>query len=220
MTTYRVFNENNVLVEVAPQQLDDAAADVGVLPTHLANAASAARRRDLIGRLRVTLGAAGRRNKLAAARALLALDDRDAAILLRERSAGETDAIVAGVFRGIALRLDGVESLRCAFAAGDDDPLLAGALASVYNGAFDFAPADLEFLLEAITAYTDNAKRWIAEMSRDEWRSDLYVLVRALGRGKALIGDRTRARTALSQVATSRADRDTKKEAQKLLDEV
>lgn len=220
MTTYPVFNENNVLVEVTTQQLDDAAADGDALPTHLANAAGAAKRRDLIGRLRVTLGAAARRNKLAAARALLALDDRDAAGLLRERSAGEADAIVASVFRGIALRLDGIESLRRSFAAGDEDPPLAGALASVYNGVFDLAPADLEFLLEAITAYTANEKRWIAGMSRDEWRSDLYVLVKALGRGMALIGDRIRARTALSQIVASRADRDTKKEAQKLLDKV
>lgn len=220
MNTYRVFNENNVLVEVTPQQLDDAAAASGPLPTHLANAAGPAKRRDLIGRLHVTLGAAARRNKLAAARALLALADRDAAGLLRERSASETDAIVANVFRGIALRLDGVEPLRRAFAAGDDDPQLAGALASVYNGAFELVPADMEFLLEAITAYTANAKRWIAAMSRDEWRSDLYVLVKALGRGMPLIGDPARARTTLSQVVSSRADRDTKKEAQKLLDEV
>ncbi len=220
MTSYRVFNENNVLVEVTPQQLDEAAARGGALPTHLANAAGAAKRRDLIGQLRVTLSAAARRNKLAAARALLALNDRDSALLLRERAADEADAIVANVFRGIALRLDGVEPLRQAFAAGESDPELAGAIASVYNGKFDLAPADLEFLLEAITSYTANAARWIADMSRDEWDSDLYVLVAALGRGMALVSDRNHARTILSQVVASRVDCDTKEEAKKLLDEL
>lgn len=217
MHTYRVFNENNALVEVTPQQLDEAAAGCDLLPTHLANAAGAARRHDLIEQLRATLGSASRRNKLAAARALLAVDDRQATSLLRDRAAAETDAIVAGLFRGIALRLEGVGSVRSAFAAGDADPELAGMLASIYNGSFELLPEDVAFLLSAIADYVVNAKPWIAQMKRDEWRSDLYVLVKALGRGVKMIADRDHARTVLAQLGTSRADRDTKQEAQKLL---
>jgi len=220
MHTYRVFNENNALVEVTQQQLDEAASGRDALSTHLANAAGAAKRHDLIGRLRATLGVPARRTKLAAARALLALGDREVAGLLRDRAAAEADAIVANVFRGIALRLDGVESVRQAFTAGDVDPQLAGALASVYNGAFDLAAGDVEFLLDAISAYVANPRGWIADMPRDEWRSDLYVMVKALARGAAVIIDRARAHAVLSQLVASRADRDTQKEAQKLLAEV
>jgi hypothetical protein len=217
MHTYRVFNDNTALVEVTQQQLDEAVAGRDALPTHLANAAGAARRRDLIGRLRATLGVAGRLNKLAAARALLALDDRAAGDLLRERAAVEADEIVASMFRAIALRLEGVEPVRRAFAAGDADPALSGALASIYNGAFDLVPGDVEFLLDAIAAYTANSRPWIANMDRDEWSSDLYVLVKALARGATLIEARERARSVLSQVVASRADRDTKDEVRKLL---
>lgn len=217
MHTYRVFNENNVLVEVTEQELDDAAAGRDALPAHLASAAGAAGRRDLIGRLRATLGAAQRPDKLAAARALLALDDREAAAVLRERSTAEADPIAAGMYRAIALRLDGVEPVRRAFAAGDDDPELAGLLASIYSGAFALTPDDVAFLLDAITAYLGNAQRWIAGMKRDEWRSDLYVLVAALAGATAQITDRERARSVLSQVVASRADRDTRTEARTLL---
>lgn len=220
MQTYRVFNENNALVTVTPQQLDDAARRGDELPTELANAAGMARRRDLVPQLRATLAAPVRLAKLAAARALLALGDREAVGLLRGRAAAETDAIVANVFLALALRLEGVEALRRAFAAGDADPQLAGAIPSVYNGPFDLVAGDAELLLEAIEAYVANPKGWIAAMPRDEWRSDLYVLVTALARGAAAIPDRARARTVLSRLAGSRADRDTKQEARELLVEV
>lgn len=220
MHTYRVFNENNALVEVTQQQLDEAASRREPLSTHLANAAGVARRRDLIAQLRASVAVPARRAKLAAARALLALGDREAAALLRDRAAADTDPIVASVFRGIALRLDGVEAVRQAFAAGDADPQLAGALASVYNGAFDLVAGDVEFLLDAVAAYVASAKGWISDMPRDEWRSDLYVMVKALARGVAVIPDRARARAVLSQLGVSRADRGTKTEAQKLLAEV
>lgn len=218
MQTFRVFNENNVLVDVTAQQLDVAASSDGMLPTHIANAAGAAKRHDLIPLLRATLAAPQRRNKLAAARALLALDDRAAAPLLRERATQEADSIVANMFRALALRLEGVASVQRTFEEGDRDPQLAGSLASIYNGTFDLSPDDVEFLLAAIGAYTASSRHWITSMPRDEWRSDLYVMIKALSRGKDRITDRARLRSVLSSVASSRADRDTKKEAQRILD--
>ncbi len=221
MATYRVFNENNARVEVTDQELDEAAAGSGALATHLANAAGLARRRELVGRLRATLGAAERRQKLAAARALLALDDRQAVAPLREAAARDEDAVAAGVFRGIALRLEGVAEVRRAWAEGDRDPALAGLLASIYNGPFDLVPDDVSFLLDAVSDYLANQRPWIAKMSRDEWKSDLYVLVKALARESTrplLAAERERARAVLGQVAAARADRDTKKEARAILD--
>lgn len=220
MQAYRVFNENNALVEVTERQLDEAAAGHDALPTQLANAAGVARRRDLIGRLRTTLCVPERRNKLAAARALLALDDREAIGLLRERAEADVDAIVARVFRALALRLEGVDAVRRAFTAGDEDPALAGVLASIYTGQFSLTPEDVTLLLNLIEAYVSNKQSWISAMRRDEWRSDLYILVNALARGVALIGNREHARTILSQIVASRADRDTKTEAKKLLAQV
>jgi hypothetical protein len=53
-----------------------------------------------------------------------------------------------------------------------------------------------------------------------EWRSDLYVMIKALSRDQAKVTDRERMKSVLSTVASSRADRDTKKEAQSLLDDL
>lgn len=217
MTTYRVFNENNALVDVTDADLDAACASGDVLPTHMANATGVARRHDLIPQLRSSLAVSARRNKLAAARALLAVGDRGAIELLRERARTESDAIVANVFRGIALRLEGVAAIRHVFEQGDDDPAAAGAIASVYIGRFDLAPEDVEFLLDLVDAYVAGNKRWIAAMSRDEWRSDLYALVKALSRAAIPISNRARAQDVLARVLTSHGDRDTKKEAQNVL---
>lgn len=217
MQTYRVFNENNALVEVTDQDLDNAVPRDDALPTHLANAAGVARRPELIPRLRATLAVPHRRDKLAAARALLAIGDHGAVELLRDHARTETDLIVANLFRAIALRLEGVERVRHAFEQGDEDPALAGVIASIYNGAFDLVQDDIALLLDLIDAYVANAKTWIADMSRDEWRSDLYVMVKALARATAPIPDPARARDVLRRVTTARADRDTKKVAQSLL---
>jgi Ser/Thr protein kinase RdoA (MazF antagonist) len=124
------------------------------------------------------------------------------------------------VFRGIALRLEGVEALRKAFETGDQDPALAGALAAVYNGTFDLTAGDLELLLDMVTAYLANTAKWIAAMDRDEWKSDLDTLVATLAEGAALVPDRQRARDVLAALGASRADRDTKQTAKKLLAEL
>jgi len=217
VATYRVYNNSNALVQVTDGQLDDAVKSSGPLSAELANAAGTARRRDLIDRLRATLAGKDRITKLAAARALLTLGDRDSIGVLRERANTEDEAIVAGVFRGIALRLEGVEALRKAFETGDQDPALAGALAAVYNGTFDLTAGDLELLLDMVAAYLANTAKWIAAMDRDEWKSDLDTLVATLAEGAALIPDRGRARDVLAALGGSRADRDTKQTAKKLL---
>jgi len=217
VATHRVYNANNVLVQVSDGELDDAAKGSGALSAELANAAGTARRLDLIDRLRATLASKDRITKLAAARALLALGDRASIGVLREHANAEDDAIVAGVFRGIAVRLEGVEALRKAFENGDQDPALAGALAVVYNGTFELTAGDLELLLDMVAAYLANTAKWIATMDRDEWKSDLETLVATLAEGAAHVPDRERARAVLTEVGTSRAGRDTKQAAKRLL---
>jgi hypothetical protein len=218
MMTYRVFNQNNALVAVSTRELDDAAAGHGALPTHLANAAGTARRHDLVSRLRETLTVTDRRNKLAAARSLLALGDVDSVPMILEAAAGDEDEIAANVFRALAKRIEGVDSVRRAFANGDEDPATAGAIASIYSGTFDLTRDDADFLVEAIDAYLAGTRAWVKGMDRDEWRSDLYILVRALARASVPPLNDPRARAVLARVADSRADRDTKKEAKTLLD--
>jgi hypothetical protein len=110
MKTYRVFNEKNAVEKVSEADLDLAAKSAGPLSTPIANAAAAARRRDLIPQLRKTLAAPTRPAKLAAVSALLALQDRDAAALLLKSARDEKDAVVGAVMTATALRLHGVEA--------------------------------------------------------------------------------------------------------------
>jgi len=102
---YEAFNGDGVSVVVTDTDLDHAARDSGPLTTELANAAAQARRADLIDNLRRSLDGDDRARKLAAAKALLALNDRPSGELLRSLSATDTDPVVAKSFIAIATRL-------------------------------------------------------------------------------------------------------------------
>ncbi len=78
MQIYAAFNGDGVSVLVSESDLDAAARVDAPLSTELADAAAQARRTDLIGQLRASLDGDDRARKLAAAKALLALDDRAA----------------------------------------------------------------------------------------------------------------------------------------------
>jgi len=73
---YAAFNGDGVSVLVSESDLDAAARVDAPLSTELADAAAQARRTDLIGQLRASLDGGDRAQKLAAAKALLAMDDR------------------------------------------------------------------------------------------------------------------------------------------------
>lgn len=225
MRTYLVFNQNNVQCKVTDHDLERAALEDGPLATHLANAAAAARHQSLRIRLRQTLAGEQRLQKLAGARALLALADQDAVALLRQKAAEEKDAVVANMFLAVALRIEGVGALRAAFEDGDGSPELARCSVSVYNGPFEMALDDVEFLTIALAAYLDASRGWLKSLSKDLWQNGVYILVHALTGevvGKILANDAGRAahdqvRDLMTRVVSSRADRDTKAAAKKWL---
>lgn len=221
MAMYRVFNDRNVLTSVSTEELDLASRESGPMATHLVNAAALAQRHDLIGRIRASLRDGERRRKLAAARALLALNAVDALSLLQQVAVEETDSVVASICRVIALRLRGAEVLRNAFESDQTPEEIAGFIASVYNGRFELTVADIDFLVIALAAYLDKSRPWITAMKKAEWQNDVYLLVRALCGDAAqavLSGDtRSRAQSVLSRVPDSPADHDSKTAARKWL---
>jgi hypothetical protein len=225
MKTYRVFNEKNAVEKVSEADLDQAAKSAGPLSTSIANAAAAARRHDLVPQLRETLVAPTRRAKLAAARALLALQDRDAAALLLQFARDETDAVVASVMTATALRLRGVEALRGAF-YGEDTPLpLRQLIPSIYPGKLDLTEQDLAFLVEVLGNYLDKKPAWIGELDQDAWRGRVYGLVASITLDQT--GDdpntlrqppaalRDSIITVLTRIASSKAERNTKQDAKR-----
>jgi hypothetical protein len=225
MRTYLVFNQKNVQCKVSDEDLERAASEDGPLATHLANAAAAARFHPLRKRLQQTLSEPPRLQKLAAARALLALADQDSSSLLRERAAEEKDAVVANLFLALALRLEGVEALRAAFEAGEVSPELARCAVSVYNGQFDITSGDVEFLTAALDAYLDATRGWFRSLRLDLWQNGVYLLVHAATSetvSQVLASHRepaswARLRQVMTRVTTSRADRDAKAAAKRWL---
>ncbi len=227
MKTYRVFNEKNAVVAVSEAELDEAAASPVPLSTPLANPAAAARRRDLVPQLRQTLTGSTRRAKLAAARALLALQDRDAAAVLLQCARGEADAVVASVMTATALRLHGVGAVRDAFYSDDSPLLLRQLIPSIYPGKLDLSEADLSFLVEMLESYLDRKVAWIAELDLDSWQNRVYGLVSAITLDQTG-GDPNKLRPApaalqssiievLTRIASSKAARDTKQDAKRWL---
>jgi hypothetical protein len=227
MKTYRVFNAKNAVEKVSEADLNQAAKSGGPLSTSIANAAAAARRRDLIPQLRETLTAPTRRAKLAAAGGLLALQDGDAARLLLELARSETDAVVASVMTATALRLQGVEALRGAFYSEDTPLQLRRLIPSIYPGRLDLTEQDLQFLVEVLASYLDKKPAWIGELDRDAWQGRVYGLVASITLDQT--GDdpdtlrppvaalRDSIAQVLKRVATSKADRDTKQDAKRWL---
>ena len=102
MAIYEAFNGDGVSVVVSDVDLDQAACDDGPLSTELADAAAQARRTDLVENLRRSLDGDDRARKLAAAKALLALDDRGAGKLLESTAVSEPDTVVAKSFIAVA----------------------------------------------------------------------------------------------------------------------
>jgi hypothetical protein len=226
MTTYKVFNGNNVATKVSDDDLERAALATGPLATELCNAAALAKRHDLTSRLKQTVAeGASRLQKLAAARALLALDCKDAVGVLDAASADPQDKICATMLRAISLRLRGTGEFERAF-EGSADPELAGFLVSVYTGVgLDLTLADARFLVAALAAYLDRSLPWIKHMPADEWRNDLYIVLEVLTRPASVLLLQTAEAEPirrplleqLTRVSSSRAGGDEKRMAKKLL---
>ena len=186
MAIYEAFNSNGVSVVVSDVDLDEAARDGGPLSTELADAAAQARRTDLVEQLRRSLDGADRARKLAAAKALLALDDRGADPLLQSLAASEPDVIVAKSFAAVATRLRGPQAALEMFENPDTDPQLARLLVSNYNSHLPLADGDIRFLVAALQHYLARSLPWLTTLRSDLWDNGVFLIVNALSNDGAV----------------------------------
>jgi len=183
---YEAFNSNGVSVVVSDADLDEAARGGGPLSTELADAAAQARRADLVDRLRRSLDGADRARKLAAAKALLALADRDAGALLESLAAAEPDAVVAKSYTAVATRMNGPQTAQKVFENPDTDPQLARLLVSNYNSHLQLELGDIQFLTIALRHYLARRLPWLATLREDMWDNGVFLIVNALSNDGAV----------------------------------
>lgn len=205
---YEAFNSNGVSVVVSDTDLDAAARDGEALTTEVADAAAQARRIDLIDQLRASLDGDDRARKLAAAKALLALDDRTAGAVLENRAGTETDVVVAKSFLAVAARLRGTDSVVDLFNDADTDPQLARLLVSNYNSHLRPDIGDVRFLVGALRRYVERSLPWLKTLRMDLWDNGVYLMLNALSNEHAVSLLRTHAseRAQLLELLTRLAD--------------
>ena len=183
---YAAFNGDGVSVLVSESDLDAAARVDAPLSPELADAAAQARRPDLIGQLRASLDGDDRARKLAAAKALLALDDRAAGELLETLAAAETDAVVAKSYTAVATRLRGADAVVDLFCDPTTDPQLARLLVSNYNSRLRPGIGDVRFLIGALQHYIDRGLPWLATLRADMWDNGVFLMLNGLSNGHAV----------------------------------
>jgi len=187
LRTYQCFNNDGVSVLVTDGDLDAAARESGPLRAELADAAAQAGRVDLIARLRRSLEGDDRASKLAAAKALLALQDHGAGGLLEYLVPAEDDAVVAKSYTAVAIRLRGPQAAIDTFCADDTDPQLARLLVSNYNSHLRLEGGDLTFLITALRHYRDKRLPWLHQLRAGLWDNGVYIMLVALT-GETAIG--------------------------------
>jgi hypothetical protein len=183
---YEAFNSNGDSVVVTDDELDQAVHVVRPLSTELADAAAQARRTDLVEHLRRSLDGADRARKLAAAKALLALDDRGAGALLESLAASEPDTVVAKSFTAVATRLRGPHAALELFEDPDTDPQLARLLVSNYNSHLRLDAGDIRFLVTALRHYVARSLSWLTKLPADIWDNGVFLIVNALSNDGAV----------------------------------
>jgi hypothetical protein len=183
---YEAFNSNGVSVVVSDADLDAAAHDGAALSTEIADAAAQARRTDLIDQLRASLDGTDRARKLAAAKALLALDDHGAGVLLETRAATDDDTVVAKSFIAVATRLRGTDAVVGLFTNPDTDPQLARLLVSNYNSHLRPDIGDVRFLIGALRHYIDRTLPWLPKLRADLWDNGVYLMLNGLSNEHAV----------------------------------
>jgi hypothetical protein len=183
---YEAFNSNGVSVVVSDEELDHAARDAGPLSTELADAAAQANRTDLVEHLRRSLDGGDRARKLAAAKALLALDDLAAGPLLESLAGSEPDTVVAKSFTAVATRLRGPQAALDLFENPDTDPKLARLLVSNYNSHLRLDAGDIRFLITALRHYLARSLPWLTRLPADIWDNGVFLIVNALSNDGAV----------------------------------
>ena len=186
MAIYEAFNGDGVSVVVSDVDLDQAARDDGPLSTELADAAAQARRTDLVEHLRRSLDGDDRARKLAAAKALLALDDRGAGELLESRlHRSPTPSSPRASPRSLRACADR-KWRSSVFDDPDTDPQLARLLVSNYNSHLRLESGDIRFLITALRHYLARSLPWLTKLRPDIWDNGVFLIVNALSNDGAV----------------------------------
>ena len=180
MEIYAAFNSDGVSVVVSDADLNDAAAGNAPLirRTRRCRRAGPPHRPDRQPTCEPRRGRP--RPKLAAAKALLALDDRVAGALLESLADAETDTVVAKSFRAVATRMRGPQAAAELFADPGTDPQFARLLVSNYNSHLRPAFGDIRFLVDALGHYVDRSLPWLTTLRADLWDNGVYLILAAL----------------------------------------
>jgi hypothetical protein len=136
--------------------------------------------------LRRSLDGEDRARKLAAAKALLALDDCGAGPLLESLAASERDTVVAKSFTAVATRLRGAQAALDLFGDPDTDPQLARLLVSNYNSHLRLDVGDIQFLIAALRHYVARSLPWLPKLRADIWDNGVFLIVNALSSDAAV----------------------------------
>ncbi len=186
MAKHEVFGSNGVVVLVSDEELNAALGQPAPLPTQIINAAAKSGRKDLAEKIRLSLCAPVRSQKLAAAKALFVLDYKSAAPDLLALSQKETDQVVSNTFSAVHLALTGTENAVKYFLNPNSDPNTASRLILNYNSYIHLRIEDLEFLAIALTEYHTRSLPWLKNYNEEHWNGDLLVMIAALSKSDAV----------------------------------
>lgn len=162
---------------VSEQDLEQASTQSGPLPVELCHAAAISRYIGLKDRLQETLTAPHRLQKLAAAKALMCLGDKDSIKLLNDLSSQEQDKIAAAIFKLASVRLEGSSSLKNLLSR--DDRTLLELLPSLYNSYLPLDENDLEILIITLNKYLSKSG-YTKSIRQSFWENDVGLLIEAL----------------------------------------
>ncbi|QRR01803.1 hypothetical protein [Dyadobacter sandarakinus] len=169
MKSVKVFNEKNAAVIVTSEELTIAAGKANILPTHIANAAAATCCYELLPNIRATLLGKSRRQRIAAARAILAMKDLESISSIQLALDQESDQIVKNVFTATILRLHGVQSAQWYFNSEEGDPNVKSMLIAIYDGYMQPEIDDIHFLVDALFIYVKKSQLWIMLLEKSIW---------------------------------------------------
>ncbi len=186
MAKHEVFGLNGVVVLVSDEELDGALDQPTPLPTPMINAAAKCGRKELAEKIRLSLSAPVRSQKLAAAKALFVLDYKKAIPDLLALIQKETDQVVSNTFSAVHLALTGTENAVKYFLDPNSDQNIASRLILNYNSYIHLRIEDIKFLTIALSEYYTRSLPWLKSYNEEHWNGDLLVMIAALSQNDAI----------------------------------
>lgn len=189
---YRVYNENNVKVNVTEKQLEGFLKEDGMqLPLEIIGAMSKSLNPKYASRLKEALYHEKQRNRITAIFGLLSLLNHDYIEILREKERSipvedlNRKISEKAILQAVLIRLeDGEEGAMDAFLNEKISPQIKSLLIYNYSSSnMPLSKKDIEFLLVALEAYIYKKESWIQSMKKNDYEEDVIACLEALLRG-------------------------------------